>query len=147
VRDAGPPITVDDSVTGTGMNQFNYLGAWNHCNPCTTMSTPPLYNMTNSWAGGADAGANDSVTFAFTGTQILFYGVQDPRNGIGGVSVDGGMETKIDFYATARAGNKLLWTSPVLADGAHSFKLRVTGTKNPSAATATVVVDRVDVLR
>src|SRR6266540_3919825 len=44
VRDAGPPIVVDDSVTGTGQNQFNYsAGPWNHCNPCTTMSTPPLY--------------------------------------------------------------------------------------------------------
>src|SRR5579859_4474897 len=54
MRDAGPLITVDDSVAGTMNNQFNYVGTWGHCNPCTTPTTPPLYNNTNSWAGGAD---------------------------------------------------------------------------------------------
>jgi hypothetical protein len=145
LMDAGPPVTVDDSVVGTGTNQFNYVGGWGHCNPCTTMSTPPLYNMTNSWAGGADAGQSEFATFAFIGQQISFYGLLDPRNGIGAASVDGGAETSVDFYASARAGNRLLWKSPVLTRGAHSFKLRTTGTKNAASSGFTIVVDRVDV--
>src|SRR4029450_3582796 len=98
VRDAGPLQTFDDGVTGTGNNQFNYIGTWGHCMKCTTVSTPPLYNTTNSWAGGADASGTEYLTFACVGSELHFYGVKDPRNGIGGVSIDGGAETKVDFY-------------------------------------------------
>jgi len=147
VRDAGPPITVDDSLAGTAQNQFNYGAGWNHCNPCTSTSSPPLYMTSNSWAGGTDAGTNESVTFAFTGTQLVFYGVKDPRNGIGAVSIDGGAETMIDFYASARAGDQAMWTSPVLAAAAHTFRLRATRTKSASSTGTTVTVDRVDVFR
>ncbi len=69
----------------------------------------------------------------------------DPRNGKGAVSIDGGTETTIDFYAAARAGDTLMWSSPVLAQGTHTFKLRVTSTKNASSTGTTVTVDRVDV--
>jgi hypothetical protein len=145
VRDAGPFVTVDDTVTGTGNNQFNYIGTWGHCMNCTTASTPPLHNMTNSWAGGADASGTEYMTFLFVGSEIHFYGVKDPRNGIGGVSIDGGTETKVDFYAVARAGDTLLFSSPVLNQGTHTFKLRVTSTKNTSSTGTTIAVDRIDV--
>jgi hypothetical protein len=147
VEDAGPATTVDDSIIGTGPNQFNYVGAWKACPAvtCTTVTTPELYMKTNHWAGGAEAGSpTDYVTFAFTGTQLSFYGVKDPRYGIGSVSMDGGAEATIDFYAAVRAGDQLLWTSPALASGSHTFKLRVTGTKNASASDSTITVDHVD---
>jgi hypothetical protein len=145
LRDAGPPVTVDDTVAGTGTNQFNYVGSWGHCDPCTTMSTPALFNTSNSWADGSDAGSTEFVTFLFVGQQITFYGVQDPRYGIGAASIDAGAESAVDFYATARGGNRPLWTSPIFARGAHSFKLRVTGTRNASSTGFTIAVDRVDV--
>src|SRR5438034_10372706 len=122
---------------GTGQNQFNYSGAgWQHggCAEC--------YNGDNSW----DNTTNQSVTVAFTGTQIKFYGVKDPGHGKGAVSIDGGTETTRDLYAATRAGNVLRWTSPVLTNGAHTFKLRVTGTKNASSSGYAAVPDRVDVL-
>jgi hypothetical protein len=143
-RDAGPLMSIDDSVTGTGLDQFNYVGAWSHCNPCTTASTPPLYMGTNSWAGGGDAGAGDYVTFRFSGTEIVLHGVRDPRNGRGAVSIDNGAETTVDFYATARAGDQTIWSSSVLPSGTHTLKLRATGTKNASSMGTTVVVDRVE---
>jgi mannan endo-1,4-beta-mannosidase len=109
-----------------------------------TTTTPPLYMSTNHWAGGADGGSpTDYVTFSFTGTQILFYGVKDTKYGIGMASVDGGPEATIDFYGM-RAGDQLLWTSPVLASGNHQFKLRASGTKNGSSTDTTITVDRVD---
>jgi hypothetical protein len=145
VRDAGPLVTIDDATTGTGNNQFNYVGTWGHCGPCSTTSTPPLHAMTNSWAGGGDASGTEYLTFAFVGSELHFYGVKDPRNGIGGISIDGGMETKVDFYATARAGNTLLFSSPPLAQGTHTFKLRVTSTKNAASSGTTITVDRIDV--
>jgi hypothetical protein len=146
-EDAGAVTTVDDSVVGAGPNQFEYVGNWKMCpnTTCTTATTPELYMKTNHWAGGADAGANnETVTFSFTGTRIYFYGVTDTRYGIGMASIDNGTEATVDFYATARAGNQLLWTSPVLASGPHTFKLRVTGMKNASSTDSTITVDRVD---
>jgi beta-galactosidase len=125
--------TVDDRSP-----QFVYAGAWQSCTNCGS----DLYAGTNSW----DNTTNDTVTITFVGTQLRFYGVRDPRHGIGAVSIDGGAESSVDFYAATRAGNTLLWTSPVLASGTHTFRLRVTGTSNPSATNTWVVPDRVDLI-
>jgi hypothetical protein len=130
--------TIDDSIQGAGLNQFNYDGSWQHCSGCGA----DLFNGTNSW----DDVTNDSVTVAFNGTQLRFFGVKDPGHGIGAVSIDGGAETAIDFFAATRAGNQLMFTSPTLAAGNHSFKLRVTGTKNAASTDVFVVPDRVDIL-
>jgi len=125
-------------VTGTGVNQFNYTGAWQSCTNCGA----DLFAGTNSW----DNVANDQVTVAFSGTQLRFYGVRDPRHGIGMVSIDGGPETSVDFFNATRQGNSLLWSSPVLPAGPHTFRLRVTGTANPSATNTFVVPDRVEIV-
>jgi len=131
--------TVDDAEMGTGLDQFNFVGSgWQHCTGCGG----DLYAQTNSW----DNTANDSLTVGFIGTKISFYGVKDPGHGIGAASVDGGIETSIDFYSATRIGDQLMWTSPVLAAGLHVFKLRVTGTKNTASTNAWVVPDRVDIL-
>ncbi|HWS84046.1 MAG TPA: protein kinase [Ktedonobacteraceae bacterium] len=133
---------IDDSVQGTGLNQFNYVGSgWQHCQPCQDPNGF-LYDNSNSW----DNTSHNYVTLTFTGVQIKLYGVLDPSHGIGAVSVDGGNETMIDYYAASRAGDQLMWTSPMLPAGTHTFKLRVTGTKNPSSSDTAVTVDRVDIL-
>ena len=137
--------TIDDSVKGTGTNQFNYVGhGWQHCpsgqGPCG--ETPILYNGTNSW----DNVTGDYVAFTFTGVQITFYGVLDPQHGIGAVSIDGGSETMIDFYSAQRMGNQLMWTSPMMSAGTHTFKLRVTGKRNSNSSNTFVTVDCVSIL-
>lgn len=132
-------ITIDDAIQGSGVEQFNYVGSgWQYCTGCGA----ELYTGSNSW----DNTANDYVTVMFSGTRIKFYGVKDPRHGIGAVSMDGGSETNIDFYSATRAGDQLMWTSPVLAVGNHVFKLRVTGNKDTSSTNTWVVPDRVDIL-
>ncbi len=131
--------TIDDSIQGTGTNQFNYVGNWSHCTNCGS----ELYNNSNSWDHTTP---NDYVTLTFTGVQIRFYSVLDTMQGIGAVSLDGGSETMLDFYAATRAGDQLVWTSPMLSAGTHTFKLRVTGNKNPSSSDICTVVDRVDIL-
>jgi len=140
------PLTtaIDDSVQGTATNQFNYVGhSWGHCtiDNCGEKHGS-LYKGTNSW----DDTPNDYVTVTFTGVQIRFYGVVDTLHGIGAVSLDGGTEKMIDFYSAIRIGNDLLWTSPTLPQGTHTFKLRVTGNKNPGSSNGVVVVDHVDIL-
>lgn len=134
--------TIDDSIQGAGNNQFNYVGSnWHHMlNTCK--SDPCEYNTGNSW----DNISNDYVTLTFTGVQLRFYGVIHSMQGIGAVSMDGGSETMINFYAANRAGNQLLWTSPTLPEGTHTFKLRVTGTKDSRSSNTFVAVDRVDLI-
>jgi hypothetical protein len=51
-----------------------------------------LYSQSHSW----DNTPENYVTVEFHGTQIKFYGVRDPKLGIGVVSVDGGIE--ISFF-------------------------------------------------
>jgi len=135
----GAVTTVDDSTIGTGANQFAYTGAWQHCTACQDGPQIGMYNNSNSW----DATTNDYVTVAFSGIQIKLYAVKDAMSGIGAVSIDGGAESNLDLYSATRVGNQLVWTSPVLPAGNHTFKLRVTGTKNASSANSFVVADRV----
>jgi hypothetical protein len=138
-------ISIDDSwAAGSGLNQFNYVGSgWGHCSGGCGGDTSGLYDGSNSW----DSTPGDSVTVSFTGTQFNLYGVQDTINGIGAVSIDGGAETSVDFYAPVRKGNVLLWTSPVLAEGTHTFKLRVTGAENLASSSICVVVDRATIVQ
>jgi len=131
--------TIDDSIQGTDTNQFHYVGSgWQHCTNCGS----DLYDQSKSW----DNIPNDYVAISFTGTQIKFYGVVGPQYGIGAVSIDGNSKETIDLYAAKRAGDQLLWTSPVLAGGTHTFELDVTGNKNPRSTNTYVSIDHVDIL-
>jgi beta-galactosidase len=123
VRSGGGVQTLDDRA-------LTYTGSWQTCANCGA----DLYAGTNTWSNVADSLA----TYTFTGTQIRLYGVRDPRHGTGEVSVDGGPVSTVDFLGTTRQGNQLLWTSPVLPPGMHTFRLRVTGN-------AYVVPDRIDI--
>jgi serine/threonine protein kinase len=136
-------IAIDDSVEGTGLNQFNYVGSgWGHCTGGCNGDYPNAYNGSMSW----DNTVGDYMTVSFTGIQIKFYVVVGPKGGIGAISLDGGSETMIDYSAAAFLGDQLLWTSPMLPAGTHTFKLRVTGIKDPSSTDDYVTVDRVDIL-
>jgi hypothetical protein len=131
--------TVDDGVQGTGQNQLNYGSGWSHCtSACIAGSFNGTVSLTDT--------ANAAVTIAFTGTRIRLYIDQRNNRGIGAVSIDGGAETNVDQYAAADAGDVLIYTSPVLAAGAHTFKLRSTGTANPASVGTRVCVDRVDIV-
>ncbi|HEY0756800.1 MAG TPA: malectin domain-containing carbohydrate-binding protein [Ktedonobacteraceae bacterium] len=139
---SGTMTNVDDSVQGSGTNQFNYAGAgWGHCTSCDTSGTG-FYNGSNSW----DNTANDSVTITFTGTRIELYGVVGSAHGIGAISLDGGAETPLDFYAQSNAGNTVLYISPLLSAGQHTLKLRVTATQNANATWNGINPDRATII-
>jgi hypothetical protein len=131
--------TVDDAVVGTGQNQFNYVGSWTHA---SGTNIPNCYLGTVSYTDTT----NDSATIKFTGTQIKFYVAERNNRGIAAVSIDGGPETNVDEYASQDAGNVLVYTSPVLATGSHTFKVRNTGTHDANSSGARVDIDRVDIV-
>jgi O-glycosyl hydrolase len=135
---------VDDSMRGGGLNRFNYVGSgWQHCTGGCWNDTSGLglYNGSTSW----DGTANDSVSIKFNGTRIRFFGVKDTNEGIGLVSIDGGPTSEIDFYAAKRAGNQFMWESPQLSPGTHTFKLTVSGRKNPLSTNYWIAPDRVEI--
>ena len=128
------PTDIDDSVQGTDLNQFHYVGSgWHHCQDCDTNNVG-FYNNSNSW----DSTAGNYVSIKFTGIQIKFYGVVGTHHGIGAFSLDGGAKTDVDFYAPTEAGNTLLYTSPTLTAGQHTLKVTVTGRQNSNAITSHV---------
>jgi lysophospholipase L1-like esterase len=123
----------------------------------TVNDTQFSYDNAANWAYGAQPGANQSdnhwsnvrdayYQLQFTGTQAKVYGGRAPMHGIAAISVDGGAETSVDTYAATRADNVLLWSSPTLGAGTHTLKVRVTGSRNPSAWNNYISADRVDIV-
>ena len=85
--------TVNDNTTGTGLNQFNYVGSWGYYN-----AQSGAYNNDNHWSGVT----NDYYTFGFSGQQARVYASMAPNDGIAAFSVDNGPETYFDTYAATR---------------------------------------------
>lgn len=132
-----------------------YLGS--NSTPTTVNDTQFSYDNVANWPSGWQSGAhqNDNhwsnvpnayYQLQFTGTQVNVYGGRAPMHGIAAISVDGGPETSVDTYAATRADNVLLWSSPTLAAGPHTLRVRVTGTRNPSSANNYITADRVDIV-
>ena len=63
------------------------------------------------------------------------------------MSVDGGAESRIDQSAASRTDGQTSWTSPRLALGTHTIRIRATGDKNSAATARVVTIDRLEVSR
>ncbi|MEV6036806.1 RICIN domain-containing protein [Nonomuraea sp. NPDC052116] len=124
----GNATTVDD-----GDPAVSYSGDWGHASD----ETGP-YAGTNSYSDTTGA----TATLNFTGTGITLRAVTAPDHGIAGVTVDNAPEVLVDEYSATRKGDVAVWTSPRLASGAHTIRVRATGTKNPQSAHAWATIDR-----
>jgi len=136
-------LKVDNSVTGTGLDQFDYHGdGWHHCQECDYEGAD-FYNGSNSW----DSTPGDYVQITFTGVQIKFYGVKGTHHGIANFSLDAGAEVPLDLYASAEAGSQLIYTSPTLdPNQQHTLKVTVTGQQNADAVTSHINPDYVEII-
>lgn len=128
---------VNDNTSGAGLDEFQYNSQWGYY-----ASQTGAYNLDNHWSGTT----NDYYQVRFNGTQVKIYAAKASNHGIGAVSIDGGAETNVDFYAPSRQDQVLVWTSPILTRGVHTLMVRVTGTKNGSSTGYYVPADRVDVV-
>lgn len=133
-----PDVVINDVTTGTGLHQFQYNGTWQ-----SIATQSGAFFRDNHWSGKA----NDSFTVRFNGTRIDLYGARDPSHGIAGLSIDGGPETRIDYYAATREDMALVWSSPAMSPGTHSLTVRVTGTRNAASQGTFIPADRADVWR
>ncbi|WP_060904913.1 RICIN domain-containing protein [Streptomyces scabiei] len=124
----GAATSVDDAATAV-----TYNGGWSHASD----ETGP-YAGTNSYSDNT----GDTATLNFVGTGVTLRAVTAPSHGMVSVSIDGGAEALVDLYSTARTGDVSVWTSPRLASGKHTIRVRVTGTKRDAATHDWATIDR-----
>ncbi|MFP2909738.1 Ig-like domain-containing protein [Pyxidicoccus sp. 3LFB2] len=127
-------VQVNDAVVGTGLEQFQYAGTWQ------TGTGTGKFQQDDHYA--STTGASFSVRFS--GTQVRLYGSAASHHGIASVSIDGGAAVDVDFYASTRQDQKLLWTSPLLSAGTHTVTVTVAGRKNAASSGYVINADRVD---
>ncbi|MFM9692049.1 RICIN domain-containing protein [Streptomyces europaeiscabiei] len=119
---------MDDAATAV-----NYNGSWSHASD----ETGP-YAGTNSYSDTT----GDTAALSFVGTGVTLRAVTAPSHGMVSVSIDGGSEALVDLYSAARTGDVSVWTSPRLASGKHTIRVRVTGTKRDAATHDWATIDR-----
>jgi hypothetical protein len=136
-----PPsvITVDDSVIGSGVNQFTYNGNW--MNFAGALAAPD-YNSTISFSNET----GDTAVISFTGSEIKLFGTDQYSNGIVGITLDSGTEQDIDTYAPDTIlYQQQIYDSGPLSDGSHTLTIRVTGNANADSSNTYVTVDDVQI--
>jgi hypothetical protein len=131
-------LEINDSATGIGENQFEFVGTWK-----VTTGQTGNYNDDFTESKIVD----DYVKIRFTGRQISLYGKKKPDSGIAAFSIDGGLENEGDFYAAAETKMAKIWTSPMLPYGEHILKCRIKGTKNTASSGYLCRIDYVEINR
>ncbi|MFJ5592734.1 family 43 glycosylhydrolase [Streptomyces noursei] len=128
---------INDDGRSSGPGQVSYQGAWNSGKGCAAQ----CFWGDDHWSDRT----GNTATFTFTGTRIALLSVQDTGNGIAALSVDGGPEKRVDFYASPRTGETLQYLSPRLPSGKHTLRVRVTGEHGAPSTGSFVSVDRAEV--
>jgi hypothetical protein len=120
-----------------------YTGSWSAQNFDEAWSgTSPNYGS-GSATRSATAGAR--AEFTFVGTAVRWIGYRGPVAGIARVFVDGALAGEVDAYASIKQVRAELFSAAGLSPGSHTIAIEVTGSRNPSASNAVIVVDAFDV--
>ncbi|RKG74590.1 hypothetical protein D7W79_22485 [Corallococcus exercitus] len=127
-------VQLNDSVVGTGLEQFEYTGTWEAGTGTGKFQSDDHFSATT----------NSTYVVRFNGTQAKLYGSVASHHGIASVSIDGGTAVDVDFYSATRQEQKLLWSSAVLTGGTHTLTVKVSGRKNAASSGYTLNADRVD---
>jgi methyl-accepting chemotaxis protein len=128
--------TVLDYVEGSGLHQFQYVGAWLHGNGYATDAGGDAYCSV----------AGDHLSMRFSGRRLRFFGSVDKQQGMAEVSIDGGEPVLVDFYSPVRRAHVQLWESPELTNGEHTFRLVVSPKKNPESRYFWASVAKVEIV-
>jgi hypothetical protein len=133
---------VDDSVQGTGPDQFTYVGAgWSHTSPGTSTATMGTFDGTVS----TDATAGDYATLTFTGSRITVYANEAGGYGSATISVDGAAAQTVSPASTTNSpngqgeGDVAVYTLSGLGAGTHTLKFQ-------NASGGTVALDLVEIV-
>ncbi|QKW17815.1 hypothetical protein HUT16_00940 [Kitasatospora sp. NA04385] len=132
---------VVSSIIDDASGQVTYTGAWTHGDSSQGWTSGDLARTESfSRTGG------DTATAAFRGTGIRVIAPRSSNQGIAEISVDGGAPTQVDLYGPGKQFAQTVFEKTGLADGPHTVKIKVTGTKNASSADTYVVLDAFEVV-
>ncbi len=124
------PGSVDDDV-------LRYAGSWSQDH-----ERPGAWFSDEHHSGST----GDVASWTFRGTGVAVAGATGPSGGIAAVSIDGGPDAAVDYYAPSAAEQVTVYRSPALAAGvAHTVRVRVTGSADPASTGTTVSLDRLNV--
>lgn len=87
-----------------------------------------------------------TASLTFVGTGVRWIGFKAVWGGMAEVYLDGALKATVDSYAPDEQVQAVMYTATGLAAGAHTITIRVTGTWNPAATSAWIVVDAFDVM-
>ncbi|HDR52674.1 MAG TPA: T9SS type A sorting domain-containing protein [Mariniphaga anaerophila] len=107
---------INDSETGTGLNQFNYSGNW-------SVVSGQNGNYNNDFTESNLA--NSTFSLQFSGTKIHVYGKKKPDSGTAGFGIDGAQMTVGDFHAPEETKKARIWSSEKLAPRNHTLNMLV----------------------
>lgn len=74
------------------------------------------------------------IDVAISGTGCEVWGSKGPSFGIASFQVDGGAATNVDCYSASTQRRQKLFDTGAIANGAHTIRINVTGTKNASSS-------------
>lgn len=121
------PSSVNDDV-------LLYAGSWQH-----EGDRPGAY-----WSDrhvSSDLG--DTAAYGYAGS-VVVIGSRGPDGGLAAISVDGGPETTVDFYAPQAQEQVEVYRSPPAGPDPHVLTVRVAGRGDPASSGAVVGIDRLD---
>jgi hypothetical protein len=114
---------IDDTANeGDGLNQIRYSGSWNLAQG---NQSDPRFNHNDHYDYSNNK--NDYFEVRFKGVKIDVYATVASHHGTGMATIDGGAESKVNYKATQRKEQVLVWSSPILQNREHVLRIRVNG--------------------
>lgn len=126
---------INNSVTGTGTNAFNFTGNWSHG------SQSGGFWDDNAWSNSQGA----SYAVSFNGTSVALYAAKGSNHGHMDILVDGQLKKTVDLYASSRSDQVKVFALDGLSPGSHTITAKVNGQKNGASSGTYIIADRIDV--
>ncbi|MDO8987199.1 MAG: hypothetical protein Q7V14_03135, partial [Coriobacteriia bacterium] len=131
------------------LEDYNYTAGQNPDDPTGSSSAITLvgtwrYKASSIYTGSRmsyNNVAGSRLTAAFTGKRIELVSDKDPYRGRADVYLDGAKVATIDTYSASTVYQAIVYSSDVLAPGAHTISVRPLNTRNASARATFVVID------
>ncbi|MBP3967403.1 DUF4073 domain-containing protein, partial [Paenibacillus lignilyticus] len=122
-----PPITVDDLEP-----DVSFVGSW------TSSGDSRDYAGTEKYSSAVNAYAE----FTFTGDSIKVIGGKQYNLGKADIFIDGALaQADVDTYSSESIRQQVLYQNNALANGQHTIKVVVKGTKNASSTGTFIMLD------
>lgn len=98
----------------------SYVGSW-------SVAPNPYPSKYSSTTG-------NTCTFSFIGSRIRLYITKADNQGQANIYIDDVLIETVDGYAASIVASALAFDSGVIAQGEHTLKIEIAGTKNPSSS-------------